>query len=191
MFIVNVAKLIYPSDVLKIRKEINNYMRQSLNEKNIEYEILIKILVVGEDRRFYWHPGFDIIAILRAIRNNLFYHKNEGASTITQQLLRTILGDYKISYRRKIKEIVLSTMMERFMNKRNLAIFYLQKAYFGKNIYGYHSIADYLNISVANIGWMEAASVIARLKYPEADDYLTQSRINNRIQHLLTKVKNK
>ena len=74
--------------------------------------MLMEMLVTGEDRRFLRHCGFDPAAIARAafwtLRGRL-----QGASTIEQQLVRTITGEKQIRTTRKIREILLAASVAR------------------------------------------------------------------------------
>lgn len=85
------------------------------------YKKLVAFLVVGEDHRYYSHPGFDVVGICRAIYRDAFLGKREGASTIEQQLVRVFTEDYRFSISRKIKEIYLATKLKRFADKYTLA----------------------------------------------------------------------
>ncbi len=70
-----------------------------------------QLLVSGEDHRHGWHPGFDIVAILRAVWRRLFFGSREGGSTIEQQLVRTITGRYERTFCRKLREIFLAMLV--------------------------------------------------------------------------------
>ncbi|WP_185279267.1 biosynthetic peptidoglycan transglycosylase, partial [Elizabethkingia anophelis] len=97
---------------------------------------LVDFLIIGEDRRYYQHKGFDVIAIIRAIRNRIFYNKKEGASTIEQQLVRVLTNQYCRTLKRKIKEIILATKLKKMLSKKEIALLYLRLAYFGTDKIG-------------------------------------------------------
>ncbi|MCI9844548.1 transglycosylase domain-containing protein [Flavobacterium pectinovorum] len=144
------------------RGNINKYS----NLPNLDK--LIEFLIIGEDRRFYSHPGFDIIAITRAIRNRLFYSKKEGASTIEQQLVRVLTDQYKRTFKRKLKEIILATQLKRILSKKEIALLYLKLAYYGTEKQGLEMTLDTFNLSLNSIlSDYVCASIISRLKYPE------------------------
>ena len=85
-----------------------------------------------EDRRFYYHPGIDLVGICRAFITNLLNRKVvEGASTITQQLVRRHVLSKKRSYFRKVEEILLSVLLECILSKKEILEFYLNTCYFG------------------------------------------------------------
>lgn len=88
-------------------------------------------LVFVEDKRFFSHIGVDFFAICRAAYFLVFNNKLEGASTIEQQLVRTILKEYDISLRRKFKEQVLAYSIAKEKSKYEIAAAYLNIAYIG------------------------------------------------------------
>ncbi len=139
----------------------NKYLYPNLDK-------LIEFLVIGEDKRFYNHPGFDIIAIIRAIRNRLLYSKKEGASTIEQQLVRVLTEQYERTFKRKIKEIILATQLKRILTKKEIALLYLKLAYYGTEKQGLESMLKSLDLNINNeLSDYVCASIVSRLKYPE------------------------
>jgi membrane carboxypeptidase/penicillin-binding protein len=160
-----IAQKIYPKDyqILEIRlsvayKKIDDSYRSN-------YCLFTKFLISGEDHRFRYHFGFDFIAILRAIRNRLFYKKMEGASTIEQQLVRVLTNNFQRTFNRKIKEIFLSTTIQNIVPKKDIPYVYLETAYYGNNIWGLSKTLNSMNISSA-VSFEKAAEVIACIKYP-------------------------
>jgi len=156
-------------DLDKIKEKINSE-RKNINEYSSLTNLnnLVDFLVIGEDRRFYKHRGFDIIAIIRAIRNRLFYNKKEGASTIEQQLVRVLTNQYRRTIKRKIKEIILATKLKKILSKKEIALLYLKLAYFGTEKQGLENTLCSLNLNLnSELSDLVCASIIARLKYPE------------------------
>ncbi len=160
-------------------------------ERLVSYEVLktlIKYLILGEDKRFYQHHGFDLIAIFRAFYKNIFKGCNEGASTINQQLVRTITGDYRICFTRKIKEIMLAIWIDKKFTKNQIATCYLRIAYYGTR---YPNLETYLysnNLKKCQeIDDLTAANIIARLKYPEPKqlNIIKLKKIDRRVSYLL------
>jgi penicillin-binding protein 1A len=123
-------------------------------------------LVAGEDRRFYSHPGFDLIGIIRAVTGYLLNRKISGASTIEQQLVRTIRGRYELTVGRKLSEIAIAIHVSQRFTKRQLALAYLKVAYFGWQGNGLEAIASTHRINLAEATAKEAAFFAAMLKYP-------------------------
>lgn len=115
-------------------------------------------VIAVEDNRFYSHHGFDTEGILRATLVNLQYGEiEEGASTITQQLVKNLFLSHERSFGRKIEEFILALDMEARFSKDEILELYLNTIYFGSNYYG---------VGDASIGYFGKAP--ARLELPEA-----------------------
>uniref|UniRef100_UPI00404A57A2 transglycosylase domain-containing protein n=1 Tax=Flavobacterium sp. TaxID=239 RepID=UPI00404A57A2 len=129
---------------------------------------LINYLISAEDHRFNYHTGFDLIAIIRAGRNRIIYRKLEGASTIEQQLVRTIIGKYEKSITRKLREIFLAASLKFISDKRAIALIYLNLAYYGTRYKGLDKILKKFHLSKGDfINDDICAEIVSRLKYPE------------------------
>ena len=113
----------------------NHYIEQELRRiyQNIIIfpDIYIDFLVLSEDKRFYIHKGVDFFSICRALVSIAFLRRMQGASTIEQQLVRTITKDYRISINRKIKEQVFAILVSSQFSKKEIAVLYLNVAYVG------------------------------------------------------------
>lgn len=137
------------------------------NQREID-KTLITLLTAAEDHRYMDHFGFDPFAILRATIQILAYQRLEGASTIEQQLVRTITNKRDISIKRKIEEIILSTLISLKITKNEIAISYLSLAYFGHNCQCHITAYGALNalelLSECDIS--NGAAVVALLKRP-------------------------
>ncbi len=146
-----------------------------------------KLLVSGEDHRHAWHPGFDPIAICRVVWRRLAYGSREGASTIEQQLVRTITGRYERTVGRKLNEILLAVLVCEAFPKKDLPVVYLAIAYYGWRMNGYRQACKRLRIRPASLTLDQAAGLVARLKYPEpsAAPNTRQRQIDRRSKHLL------
>jgi penicillin-binding protein 1C len=98
---------------------------------------MVKAVICSEDRRFYWHPGIDPLALARAARQNLRSRRViSGGSTITMQLARNLLGPRQRSLRSKIQEALLSLYLEWRLSKGEILEAYLNLAPFGNECYG-------------------------------------------------------
>jgi len=129
---------------------------------------LVDYLIQAEDHRYKHHLGFDVIAIFRAIYKNLFKGTMEGASTIEQQLVRVLTSNYKRTIGRKCKEIILATRLKTIATKREIALVYLNIAYYGTDYQNLDSILRRYSLSKQdNIPDKICAEIVARLKYPE------------------------
>lgn len=153
--------------------EWNNliYKINKINITNIQnltnLNILIDLLIVAEDHRFKSHKGVDIIALVRAFWKTFFCKKREGASTIAMQLVRTIRGNYQLNIFRKISEIFLALKLTKSISKKEITLLYLSVAYYGWNMHGLEQACIKLNLNIDDLSLTQAASLIARLKYPE------------------------
>lgn len=97
-------------------------------------------MVSVEDRRFRSHLGVDPVALVRimqfAIVNRGSGRRLQGASTITQQVARTIFLSNRYTFGRKLREMVLALALERQFSKDQILELYLNKVYFGGGAYG-------------------------------------------------------
>ncbi|NNL41183.1 MAG: PBP1A family penicillin-binding protein [Desulfobacterales bacterium] len=125
-------------------------------------------LIATEDRKFYKHSGVDIKGILRAIIKNIWAGEYvEGASTITQQLAKTLFLTPKKTIVRKMKEAVLSFQLERRYTKDEILELYLNQVYFGSGAYGVESAARlFFGKTVNNLNLVECALIAGLPKSP-------------------------
>ena len=129
-----------------------------------------------EDKEFYNHPGFDIVALARAMISN--YTSGEvvsGASTITQQLARTLFFTpeerVEISYRRKAKEIILSSEITRRYTKDEILELYLNEINYGNMAYGIQAAAEtYFNTNASDLTLAQAAFLAGLPQAPSVYD---------------------
>ena len=103
---------------------------------------LKQAVIATEDRKFYEHTGIDLRGILRAIIKDIRAGEFvEGASTITQQLAKTLFLTPKKSIMRKLKEAFLAFQIERRYTKDEILELYLNQVYLGSGAYGVESAA--------------------------------------------------
>ncbi len=121
-----------------------------------------------EDERFYSHRGVDPRAIARALwRNVREAELVEGASTITQQLARTVFLTQERAIGRKVSEILLAIEIERRLTKEEILERYLNQVYFGQGAYGIEMAARvYFGKPVKNVTLPEAALLAGLLRAP-------------------------
>lgn len=106
---------------------------------------LVDAIIATEDRDFRAHWGVDVFAIGRAtLRNLLAGHVVEGASTITQQLARSLFLTQEVTLTRKIKEALLALRIEQTYSKDRILELYLNQIYFGDGAYGVETTAQNL-----------------------------------------------
>lgn len=124
--------------------------------------------IAMEDARFYQHPGIDIWRIGGAILNNIKAGGyKEGASTITQQLIKLthLTSEKKLS--RKVQEAWLALKLEKAATKDEILEMYLNTVYFGKGAYGLEAAAQvYFGKSCRELTLSEGALLAGIIKAP-------------------------
>lgn len=146
-----------------------------------------QLLISGEDRRFFRHGGIDPIAVGRAIWRGLVLGHREGASTIEMQIVRVVSGKFDRTLGRKIREMALATLLTREIPKDGLPALYLAIGYFGWRMNGFDAACRRLRLDARFLTPVEAARLVARLKYPEPHNLgpLRSTQIAARAEHLL------
>ncbi|HEY3304960.1 MAG TPA: PBP1A family penicillin-binding protein [Candidatus Binatia bacterium] len=120
---------------------------------------VIRAFLAAEDSRFFAHRGIDVFAIVRAIFSNLRKGAvREGASTITQQLVRGFFLTPERTVARKIREAILAYRVEKNHTKEEILYLYLNQVYFGHGNYGIEAAGrDYFGKGVDQLSLAEAA----------------------------------
>ncbi|MBQ7479852.1 MAG: transglycosylase domain-containing protein [Selenomonadaceae bacterium] len=148
------------SRVIFLKRAVNRHIRQEtyVTIDRISPDLQHAIIAV-EDNRFYSHHGFDPEGIARASLVNLQYGQiEEGASTITQQLVKNLFLSQERSFGRKAEELMLSLAMEANYSKDEILALYLNTIYFGSNFYGIHDASKgYFDKNAAELSLAEAA----------------------------------
>ena len=104
---------------------------------------LINATITTEDRKFYRHSGVDLKGVARAIIKDILAGGFvEGASTITQQLAKTLFLTPRKTLTRKLKEALLAFQLERRYTKSEILQLYLNQIYFGSGAYGVEAAAQ-------------------------------------------------
>ncbi len=128
----------------------------------------INAFISIEDKTFYEHNGINPKRIVKAGINNIKSHSlKEGASTITQQLIKNTQLSNEKTYSRKIKEIALAQKIEKMYDKNKILEYYLNVIYFGNNCYGIESAANYyFSKSANNLTLNESCTLAGMIKSP-------------------------
>ncbi len=115
--------------------------------------------IAAEDATFYQHGGVDYEAILRAaIKDLLAGQIVQGGSTITQQLVKTLLLTPQKTITRKLKEFILATRLERHLTKNEILTIYLNQIYLGDGTYGVEAASEqYFGKKAKDLNLAEAA----------------------------------
>ena len=131
--------------------------------------LIIDSFLAAEDKNFYDHIGIDFTGIIRALKRNInnITGRPEGASTITQQVAKNFFLSREISYKRKIKEILLALRIEQTLSKNKILELYLNEIYLGYRSYGVAAASlNYFNKTLDELTIAEAAYLAALPKAP-------------------------
>ncbi len=130
--------------------------------------ILRQAFLAAEDADFYRHPGLDFPGMLRALWSNLLAGRVvQGGSTITQQVIKTMVLGPERSLERKVKEVLLALRLERNLSKDDILSLYLNQIYFGQGNYGIQEASRFFfakDVSALNLA--EAATLASLPKSP-------------------------
>jgi penicillin-binding protein 1A len=127
-------------------------------------------LVATEDAHFYDHVGVDPWGIARAIVKDIIHLKKaQGASTLTQQLARSLFLRPEKTWRRKLQEMVLALQIEKSFTKNEILAFYLNQVYMGHGRYGIEAAARwYFGHPAKDLSLAESALLAGLVQRPEA-----------------------
>jgi len=133
----------------------------------------VQATLATEDSRFFFHPGVDPIAIARAFWQNWRAGSVivSGASTLTQQLARSLLMEpaerYDRSYQRKLREAYLALQIEWRYSKAEILRLYLNQTYYGNFAFGLEAAAqNYFAKPAAQLSRAECALLTGLIQYP-------------------------
>ncbi|WP_064429258.1 penicillin-binding protein 1A [Rickettsia sp. Tenjiku01] len=190
----------YPPSVTRIYSRDGKLMEEYAFERRVFVPInsvpssLIESFIAAEDKNFYNHPGVDLFGIVRAaflnISNYLHHRRMEGASTITQQVVKNFLLTNEVSLERKIKEAILSYMISRVFTKDQILELYLNQTFFGRGAYGVVVAAqNYFNKSVEELTIAESAFIAALPKAPsELNPERNYARVKARRDYVIARM---
>jgi penicillin-binding protein 1C len=144
---------------------------------------VVAATVATEDKEFYSHPGYDLMAIFRAFWQN--YRSGEtvsGASTITQQLARALLFSPEErgerSYQRKVREAILAAEVTRRYSKDEILELYLNEIYYGNLAYGIEAAAEtYFGTSADKLTLSQAAFLAGLPQAPSVYDVYSNREV--------------
>jgi len=129
---------------------------------------VIQALVATEDKKFYKHQGVDFKGIARAILYDLKLQQPvQGASTISQQLIRSYFLSQHKTLKRKTRELILTLELERRYDKEQILEWYLNLVPFGSNIYGVQAASEaFFEKKASELSLAEACVLVALIKAP-------------------------
>ncbi|MBT3178831.1 MAG: PBP1A family penicillin-binding protein [Desulfobacula sp.] len=171
---INSLKQFKPSSSTTVFSSDNKIITKFYIEKRFPVSIetipqnLISALITIEDKNFYIHSGINLKAIFRAILYDIKAGEyKQGASTLTQQLAKTLFLSSEKSITRKIKEAFLALQIERRYTKNEILELYLNLIYLGSGAYGVEAASQtYFGKSVGDLTLAESALVAGLPKAP-------------------------
>lgn len=186
-----------PLEMSRVLDRKNNLIAHFFKQKRIVIpfedmpEHMIQAVIAAEDAQFFQHSGINYTAIFRALLANIRAGKKvQGASTITQQVARSLLLTREKTYIRKFKEAVLAKRMEASLTKENILYLYLNQIYFGQGAYGIKVAArTYFHKDIQDISIAEAAILAGLPKAPSAySPYRHPKKAKNRQTYVLSRM---
>ncbi|MBW4670720.1 MAG: transglycosylase domain-containing protein [Cyanomargarita calcarea GSE-NOS-MK-12-04C] len=137
---------------------------------------LSNAVIASEDSRYYWHFGVDPLGVLRAVLiNSRSGDVQQGASTVTQQVARSLYRDYvgrQDSLGRKWREAVVALKLETFYSKNDIMRTYLNRVFLGADTSGFEDAAQYyFGKQARELTLSEAATLVGILPAPNAFDF--------------------
>jgi penicillin-binding protein 1B len=167
----SINSFLLPAEMLTSGAENRSQTRRATSFDELP-EDLIQALCAIEDRRFFEHSGVDFLAILRAAFRNLKAGRvREGASTITQQLIKNLFLTPERTYQRKIAEALMAMAIERRLSKEQILALYCEHVYLGHSrftaIYGFKQAAQiYFGKKLSDLTVAETATLVGMAKAP-------------------------
>ena len=186
-----------PSTVTKIFSEDGEIIGEFFYEKRETVSLdripnnLIQAFVAGEDSRFFQHKGLDYIAILRALFRNIFSGEIvQGGSTITQQVVKSLLLSPEKSFARKIREAILAYKIEKNLTKEEILFLYLNQIYLGHGAYGVAAAAEsYFGKTIEELNLAESAVLAGLPRAPSKNSpYLHPEQAKKRQIYILNRM---
>jgi penicillin-binding protein 1A len=162
---------------LRCSRECKHVIQLSADENRIWVDLddipqhVLDALVATEDRRFYEHAGVDWTRTVFATMNEFFGgdERQQGGSTITQQLVRDITKDNQVNIGRKLREIFRAISFEQKYSKLDILESYLNRVAFGNTVYGIGSAARfYFGKTASELTIAEACILVGLLPSPVA-----------------------
>ena len=178
----------FNDDWKELKKRVDQVKREYYRHRGDQPNPqMCRLLILGEDHRFRYHPGFDPIALGRAAWRTFVCGRREGGSTIAMQIARVLMRRNRYTLSRKFREIILAVRLTRYLPRRELPGLYLWVAYYGWRMNNLRQACDRLGINPTLLDLHSAAQLVARLKYPEPQEASTirRRKIDKRCAYLI------
>ena len=189
-----------PGKITYIYAEDGSTIGEYAQQKRVEVtydqipQILKDAIIATEDSRFFEHKGIDFQGILRAIKEDmkiiLTPRRLHGGSTISQQLIRTILLHTRQTLRRKLKEVILALELEKRYTKEEILTIYCNQFWLSNTAYGVESASQlYFGKSVSELNLNEAATIAGIFRGPAVyNPYENPDTTLRRRNHVLNRM---
>ena len=181
---IYLSKLYFKNDDVEVTTLISNKMSAVLDKNGnnvIEIEltntnsvkfkdlpdVFINALISGEDARFFAHSGVDLQRIISSLVTNVSEGKLQGASTLTQQLIKNTLLDSSKTLDRKLNEIIMALKLENKLTKEEILEAYCNNIMFDGVTLGVNNAAlKFFNKSISHVNLPEAALLAGIVNAP-------------------------
>ena len=159
--------IIYDDDGNDVISASLNAQKKSVSVNNLQAHT-VNAFIASEDRTFFSHNGLNYKRMLKALYKNIVSRSfKEGASTISQQLIKNTHLSNDKTIKRKLNEIKLTKQLEKKYGKNEILEMYLNTIYFGHNCYGLQSASEfYFNKKAENLSLTESAAIVGLLSSP-------------------------
>lgn len=180
------ARFLLVYDIFQLKANLEKCINVVDEKKSCIPESYVSYLMAAEDHRSKFHFGIDQIAMLRAFFKNIIHSEAQGASTIEQQFVRVVTGNYSYSFKRKLKEQILAVMLVQKRAKCDIAKSYLAIAYYGSKCDGVEGVKNLIGSDLINVSENKIISVVARLKYPKPLSNLVrwEKKLDKRVNYI-------
>ena len=163
--ISNSLSVIYDSNGLNV-STINLVTSNSVEYADLP-DVFINALISAEDARFFSHSGIDFQRIISALINNATSSSTQGASTLTQQLIKNIYLDSSKTLERKLNEIIMAFDLEEKMSKEDILLAYANNIMFDGITIGVNNASLKLfSKPINNVNLAEAALLAGLVNAP-------------------------
>lgn len=142
---------------------------------------VIDAFVCVEDHRFWQHKGVDWLRTIKVTFGFLTGSSTQGASTITQQLIKNLTGEDEVRVERKIQEILRALELEKQKTKPEILEMYLNTVYLSEGCYGLQAASyKYFNKDVSELTLVEGAALASIIQAPTAYDPIINPENNQK-----------
>uniref|UniRef100_A0A7V0Z3V1 peptidoglycan glycosyltransferase n=1 Tax=candidate division WOR-3 bacterium TaxID=2052148 RepID=A0A7V0Z3V1_UNCW3 len=169
-----------------VSKDYKTSLWMPLNKISPE---IIKATIIKEDKRFFLHKGIDVIALCRAIKEQLVNRKIiSGGSTLTMQVAKIVLNHKKRTVLNKIIEILYALKLELYLRKEKILEIYLNRAPYGYENYGVEAASQFYFEKSANQLSLSESCILSAI--PKSPNFLNPLKNYEKIRWARNKILN-